>query len=270
MRIFISWSGSKSKKVADYLSEWLKSLPLAIDPWVSGPAIEPGSRWNKEIDEAMQDTNFGILCITLENQHEPWICFEAGALAKIIKKARVVPYLIDIKPSELKQPLQQFQAAEATKEDTLKLVKTIHKASGDESRKETDLERAFEKWWPDLQNIIHEANKEVIDIKKDVIELPDLKKILDNVTILLESLSLRIAKWESQGLHITSPWEARLTKTLLEPGAGTWLTESKLPSNFDSLVKLATSKEHSESENYLKKVWEQLCEKKKGESKEEE
>src|SRR3974390_697723 len=101
MRIFISWSEERSRKVAEFFFKWIKRLPLSIDPWISKKAVEPGTRWGKELSEALEGTDFGIFFITPENQKNPWICFEAGSLSKSVDKSRVVPLLIDLKPSEL-------------------------------------------------------------------------------------------------------------------------------------------------------------------------
>jgi hypothetical protein len=198
MRVFISWSGPRSRKVAEFLSGWLRKLPLPIEPWISKEAIDPGTRWDKELAEALKETRFGILCLTPENQLEPWICFEAGALAKTIEKTHVIPYLIDMKPEDLKQPLKQFQATQSTEEDTWKMVKTIYKASGDETRSESDLKEVFEMWWPKLQEQIEEAKKEAYKtVTEEPLELSDIMNGIGNIMLLLESLSSRLTKWES-------------------------------------------------------------------------
>jgi hypothetical protein len=108
MKVFISCSGDRIRKLAEFLAGWLRKLPLTIEPWASEEASDPGTRWGKELVEALEGTSFGILCITNENQKEPWINCEAGALSKIIEKTYVVPYLIGITPLELEQPLKQF------------------------------------------------------------------------------------------------------------------------------------------------------------------
>lgn len=65
MKIFISWSGTASRRVAECLSQWLRMLPIAdLDTWVSGDDIEPGTRWHNELTEALEGTDFGILCLT--------------------------------------------------------------------------------------------------------------------------------------------------------------------------------------------------------------
>ena len=200
MKIFISWSGERSRKLAEFLAGWLKKLPLAIEPWVSKDAINPGTRWGKELAEALEGTSFGILCITSENQREPWIIFEAGALSKTIDKSYVVPYLIGMKPTDVEQPLKQFQAIEANEQDTWKLIETIHMASGDKTRTIDDLKESFKMWWQKLSEqiaIVKEKPLETANIEQEP-KLLDIKINLDKVLIVLESLSSRISSIESR------------------------------------------------------------------------
>lgn len=199
MKVFISWSGPRSRKVAEYLSGWLRKLPLTVRPWVSKEAIDPGTRWEKELSEALEGTTFGILCLTPENQLEPWICFESGALSKTVEKTYVIPYLIDMTPAELKHPLKQFQAIEANKKGTLHLIKTLHKASEDDAHTMDDIKETFEALWPKFEEIIISAKNEVSE-PPDVKELspPEIKNDLDKIVSLLESLSSRMTKLESR------------------------------------------------------------------------
>ena len=81
MKIFISWSGEKSKKVALLLEEWIKCVIQATNPWVS-TNIEKGALWYSELSEQLSTISFGIICLTKENKEKPWIMFEAGALAQ--------------------------------------------------------------------------------------------------------------------------------------------------------------------------------------------
>ncbi|MBM4284888.1 MAG: TIR domain-containing protein [Deltaproteobacteria bacterium] len=196
MRVFISWSGERSRKVAKYFFKWIKKLPLSIDPWISKKAIDPGTRWEKELSEALDGTNFGILCITPENQHEPWICFEAGALSKSLEKSRVVPYLIDMSPADLEQPLKQFQAIEATREDTWRLIESIYNVSKDKTRTIEDLKEAFDKWWDDLANIIDHLK--MVEMKDDdktkELTINDIKITIDKILNITESMSSRLIK----------------------------------------------------------------------------
>jgi hypothetical protein len=96
MKVFISWSGPRSRHVARALHDWLPDIVQYVEPWMSHEDIQAGARWSPEINDQLSQTKFGIICLTPENQHKPWLAFEAGALAKTVDDAYVVPYLIDM------------------------------------------------------------------------------------------------------------------------------------------------------------------------------
>lgn len=188
MKIFISWSGDRSKAVAEALYRWLKDVIQFLDPWMSTESIEKGVRWASDIAETLENSKVGILCLTRENLAAPWLLFEAGALAKTLEGGFVCPYLIDLKPTELTDPLSHFQTSVANEEDTYKLLQTINKALGGKALSEEQLSRAFAKWWPEL--------------KKDLARIPaakDTSEPLRNDRELLEevlSLTRFVAKRE--------------------------------------------------------------------------
>jgi len=152
MQIFISWSGTRSQAVALKLRTWLKDVIQTVEPWMSRHDIEAGARWSQEIAAGLENTNFGILCLTPENIHADWILFEAGALAKTLDaQTRVCPYCIGMRKSDIPSgPLTQFQAKEANEEETYDLLKTINVAMGS-ALSEEDLKRYFDRWWPELK-----------------------------------------------------------------------------------------------------------------------
>ena len=71
------------------------------------------NRWSDAIGKSLGETNFGIVCITRANQHVPWLIFEAGALAKSVKLARVVPLRIGLSPCGSDGPTLGFPGASA-------------------------------------------------------------------------------------------------------------------------------------------------------------
>ena len=75
MKIFISWSGERSKLAAAAFHEWLPLVLHYADPWMSEMDIESGSRGLKRISEELDGRNFGIICLTAENLRAPWIKF---------------------------------------------------------------------------------------------------------------------------------------------------------------------------------------------------
>ena len=89
---------------------------------MSDEEIRSGDRWNSEIAKALDDTDFGILCITRANQSSSWLLFEAGAIAKSVQKGKVVPVCIDLLPSDVTGPLAAFQGRRLTRDGIERLV----------------------------------------------------------------------------------------------------------------------------------------------------
>src|SRR6266478_2391290 len=145
MKIFISWSGDRSKAVAQALRQWLPDVIQSVQPWMSAEDIDAGARWGNEVTSELLETRFGIICLTKDNQTAPWILFEAGALSKTVQNTYVIPCLIDLEPSDiLRGPLTQFQANRANKTETLDLVRTVNRAL-DNVLTDEQLQRGFER-----------------------------------------------------------------------------------------------------------------------------
>jgi hypothetical protein len=152
MRVFLSWSGELSQRVAVTLRDWLPSVIQSIEPYVSSEDIDKGARWNSEISKELEESAFGVLCITPTNIDAPWLNFEAGALSKSIETSRVVPFLFQLERSQLPQgPLVQFQSVLATKDDVRRLVLSLNTAYGEGALDEGRLNGIFDVWWPRLE-----------------------------------------------------------------------------------------------------------------------
>lgn len=152
MKVFISWSGERSKKIAEALKQWLRYVIQSVEPFVSSQDISKGARWSSDIAQQLQDTSFGILCVTRENYQQPWLIFEAGALSKTIDKTFVVPLLFDLEPSDLQDsPLLQFQAASFSRDEIKKLIESLNKACATGTLSQQDLDATFDVWFPKLQ-----------------------------------------------------------------------------------------------------------------------
>ncbi|BCJ30115.1 toll/interleukin-1 receptor domain-containing protein [Actinocatenispora sera] len=148
MKLFISWSKPTSRSIAGILRDWLPDVIQQIEPWISSEDIDKGARWATEIGEKLDQSNQGILCVTPENIREPWLNFEAGALAKSLDNARVRPVLFNVSPSDVTGPLTQFQATEASDhDDMLRLIVSLNQSCGDLALEARRLESAFERVW---------------------------------------------------------------------------------------------------------------------------
>ena len=186
MKVFISWSGEKSKAVAIALHEWIPDIIQQVEPWMSKADIDAGARWNRDIENNLQDSKFGIICLTKDNCNAPWILFEAGALAKTIEGTYVCPYLIDMESSDIPQgPLINFQGKHANKDETLELLMTINKALKDDAIEEGRLHRLFEKCWPELGKKL----QEMPDVQAEQTEERSEKEMIKEVLEVVRQLS---------------------------------------------------------------------------------
>jgi hypothetical protein len=122
VKVFISWSGEPSRSIARALDGWLESVVQHVDAWMSDADIGSGQRWNEAISKSLDETDFGIVCVTRANQHAPWLIFEAGALAKSVNEGRVVPLCIDLKSAEVTGPLSGFQGRALDRDGVKRLV----------------------------------------------------------------------------------------------------------------------------------------------------
>jgi hypothetical protein len=55
MLVFISWSGERSRYVAEQLRAWLKDVMQTIEPWVSSEDIRQGARWNVDVARKLEE-----------------------------------------------------------------------------------------------------------------------------------------------------------------------------------------------------------------------
>jgi hypothetical protein len=160
MKVFISWSGEKSHNVATVLHDWLPYIIQVIKPFMSSGDILKGERWGDVLAKELEDTQFGIICLTPSNIKAPWLSFEAGALSKSIDRSFLSPFLFQVKPTDIEGPLAQFQTTTFEKEDVFNLLISINNRLESDTRLELALlRRTFETWWPQLEEALFELQR---------------------------------------------------------------------------------------------------------------
>lgn len=189
MNVFLSWSGDRSGALASALSPWLPKVIQAIRPWMSKDSVDPGARWNDELSRVLESTHVGVLCLTRENLSAPWLLFEAGALAKVIGKARTIPYLLDFEPRELTGPLAQFQAVSATREGTFRLIASLNGVLEGAALPEPSLAEQFSICWPNLEAAISTVARQPPEQPPPPLRETD--EVLGEILQLVRSLSGR-------------------------------------------------------------------------------
>lgn len=187
MKVFFSWSGQKSHKVAHTFAEWLPCVVQAVAPWISSKDIDRGAIWFSEILEQLQGTNFGVVLVTKENQDKPWLMFETGALSKGLRDSRICTVLVDLHVRDIDSgsPLHQLNHTSLEKEGVLSLLKTINKGLESGQLPEHRLEQTFSAMWPTLEasiteilssgpapSVPHRTDKDVLnDILDNVLQI---------------------------------------------------------------------------------------------------
>jgi TIR domain len=210
MKVFISWSGGRSRCIADVLRRWLPSVLQAVRPYFSPDDVAKGARWSAEIAKELEASRIGLLIITPENQEASWLLFEAGALAKNLERSKVCPLLFGaMEPTDVKGPLVQFQAAQFSKDEMKRVVKMIN-AELAESLSADVLDGVFEMWWPKLEGQVKDelekaqegedkARRSERDILEEVLALSrrlssDRERRLDTDHPAFEDLIVSAAK----------------------------------------------------------------------------
>lgn len=190
MKVFLSWSGALSHKVALVFRDWLPGVIQEIVPYVSSEDIDKGARWSTDIAKELADSTFGILCVTRDNINAPWLAFEAGALSKTMDKAFVTPFLFNIKRSEVDGPLLQFQSTVFERDDLRKLVQTLNKACDSHALSPDRLSKAFEVWFPTLQSQLNKLQEAPTDSSEDHasdVKTPGTQDMLEEILELSRS-----------------------------------------------------------------------------------
>lgn len=192
MNVFISWSGPRSRFLADALRAWLPLVIQSIKPWMSDQDIATGSRWLAEISKKLSDARVGIICVTPENQTSPWLLFEAGALSKTLEQSFVCPILFELSPSQLAGPLAQFQASDTSRDGIEKLLNTLNQALNDNRLRDEDLGEILEVWWPKLSARVREmpSTSEAMPHKRTVENI--LEEIVENTREQLRRENIRL------------------------------------------------------------------------------
>jgi hypothetical protein len=117
---------------------------------MSGHDIKAGADWSAELRKGLAETDVGIVCVTPENLTSQWMLFEAGALAKS-EHGHVLPVLIGLEPTDVADPLAQFQGVKLSRDGIYRLVKSLNEYSPNDKVFPEILKGRVEAFWPQLE-----------------------------------------------------------------------------------------------------------------------
>jgi hypothetical protein len=153
MKVFLSWSGERSKRLASALADWLPRVIQELDPWMSDRSISAGKSWHEELEQALNSCDCAIICVTPENTTSPWLLFEAGALSRAYRNAIAIPLYYGLSPAEATGPLSQRQGVPSSQDGLYSLVKSLN-ARASRPLPTPALDQSFAVWWPKLSGEI--------------------------------------------------------------------------------------------------------------------
>jgi len=194
MKVFISWSGDRSKSLAQAFREWLPLVLHYVEPWLSEADIEAGERWAQSVAKELAASNFGIICVTSENITSPWVLFEAGALTKSLETSRVIPLLLDLEFSDVSGPLAQFQAKKLSRAGIGEVIQSIQKAA-EHPIPEARAKQLFEALWSEFEKKL----EAIPDDAPTERHMRPQHEILEELVASVRSLDSRIREGEDIG-----------------------------------------------------------------------
>lgn len=190
VKIFISWSGEKSRRVGEVFRAWLPSVLQYVQPYFTPEDVEKGAKWNSDISKNLEESRIGLICLTKENIDKPWIMFEAGALSKNLESSKILTLLCGIIATDVSGPLTHFQSTRLDKKDVKLMLETINNSAQDSKLDKAQLENTFEMCWPVLESKIKEALESTAEIQQERKERELLEETLEIVRNVQKTFEL--------------------------------------------------------------------------------
>ncbi len=198
MKIFISWSGNRSRVFAQEFAIWIRCVIQAARPWISTDDIPGGSNWFNLISTQLSATSTGIICLTKENFRNEWIMFESGALFKGLPSSRLYTILIDLDVGDIvNSPLTQINHTKTTQTQIKKLVHDLNREMGELALDTPTLDTVFEMYWQKFEELLAKAMAEKSDEKQEKANEVSAKDMLAEVLSSIKKLHVEANPGES-------------------------------------------------------------------------
>lgn len=190
MKIFLSWSGDLSREVAEIIRKFLPCMIQDLQVFMSKHDIESGARWTLQLAKELEDSSFGIICLTADNLQSSWLLFEAGALTKHVEGRACGLLLNNLKPTDVTGPLAQFQNRPFEKSEFRLLLKDINSRLPNPLG-EQQLDMVFEKWWPDILQEYELSLKKSVSNTRTPVQR-DERDLLEEVLMKVRGIERRL------------------------------------------------------------------------------
>ncbi|MDF1818334.1 MAG: toll/interleukin-1 receptor domain-containing protein [Immundisolibacteraceae bacterium] len=188
MKAFVSWSGKYSREVASILKKYLPCILQGLDVFMSQHDLESGERWGNKLANELNESEFGIICLTNSNLNSPWILFEAGALTKQFDGRACSLLLDDLSATDITGPLSQFQNRKFERSEILKLVIDLNK-NMQKPMSESQLGLIFDKWYPDISNEYNKVTEDKTEEPTTNVSVREDRELLEEILTKVRGLN---------------------------------------------------------------------------------
>jgi len=156
VKLFISWSGERSGKLAEVFKQFLPKIIDGLesnDIFLSLTDLKSGDIWFSEIQKKLQASDTVLVLLSKENLDSKWLLFESGAISsKPLNKVHIYP-IDDIEISST-SPFYNYQKIKmADEENTLKLINSLNSKDNDKA-----ILINFNKYWVNIEAILEEIS----------------------------------------------------------------------------------------------------------------
>ena len=180
MKIFLSFSGDLSNKIAEATKVFLETVVPNIELFLSSVDISNGEIWQKSLINELSKCRFGLFILTRDNQDSAWIHFEAGALSKGDPANPIVPICFGFPIDELDSPIKIiYQGFSFEKKKMIELVHKIN-AALEPPIKDKNLEEYISAFWDKYEDAV---NKAIEENEKEIEPEDGITKVVKEVRI---------------------------------------------------------------------------------------
>ncbi|MBG6053635.1 hypothetical protein IWX81_000025 [Salinibacterium sp. CAN_S4] len=201
MKVFVSWSGTTSRLIAEALSDWMPKVIQGVEPFVSAKDIDKGANWTVELSRELENAQFGVICLAPDNLLSPWLNYETGAITRSVD-SRVCPVLFGVRKDEIKPPMSQLQLTVLEKDEMLLMMSSINKVAGGSLRHDS-LREAVDVWWPQLEKELAKISIPNGPVKSELSPPEPAKPVVD-VSEMMEELLHRVRSLDERMRKISS------------------------------------------------------------------
>jgi hypothetical protein len=142
-----------------------------------------------------------IVCLTPESIRSVWVAFEAGAISRAAggpdgARLRIWTYLSALRPQDLQlTPFAEYEATDATQEETFRLVRSINQLSPDPVSGDSLKGRFDAVFWPNFSKVLDQARALVEAIPSATTDLRSSQpEVLEEILRTLRAVQREVSR----------------------------------------------------------------------------